>query len=417
MSVSPDLDAWMCYLLVLLLGMWTGVIQVRKRLRNLEGKWVMVNTWALLFAYTAVPVALFWLLDRTGAIHDTSLFAAVLIGVGYQQILTGASGTIRAPGDVSAFWKPFATWSDAIALRITDRVALNSQRFDERLLSRISSNPAKFQDLLAVVLVHCPDPQKMDQDLKALEANEAVIGTAGVQRKKAELLYQAIKVYSPQQFEYLLFKNKITGLPQYLWYAKEWRSKVVTVVVGIVLASFAGTFAWELRNPQYRASYYIWRLVKQANTDNDRFRARTMLTVCLEQSPGAYGELIARLRNPNIPVKTADDILSLVLELKDSAAQHKVDLRDELADAMRTDNSDVRERIQKVLVYLSSRDGLSVPDELKAWHSDPKNSASDIDERVSEWHSVKPGSAAAQVSRAVLKSSVPDPHLGQLPLH
>jgi len=55
------------------------------------------------FAYTLIPLALFWLLDRTNAIHDTSLFAAILIGVGYQQILSGSFATLKAPGDVSFF--------------------------------------------------------------------------------------------------------------------------------------------------------------------------------------------------------------------------------------------------------------------------------------------------------------------------
>jgi hypothetical protein len=416
MNVSPDLDAWICYLIVLLLGMWTGGAQISKRLRNLPGKWIMLNTWALFFAYTAVPVALFWLLDRTGATHDTSLFASVLIGVGYQQILTGASGTIRAPGEVSAFWKPFAAWADAIAARISDRVAVHSQKFDERLLSRISANPETLKELTAVVMVHCADPDKMNQDLNSLTAKQSVIGTVGVQRKQAELLYQSLKVYSPQQFDYLLYKNKITDHWDYFWFAREGRSKVVALAVVCLLAALALASARELRNPEYRALYYTWRIVKPNSTDSDRFRARTHLRTYLDKAPGAYGGLIGGLRTPNLQVKTADDILALILEMKGTATESGVDIRGKLAEAMRTDNSDVRERIQKVLLYMADRDHLDVPEPVKAWHSDPKNSSSDVDLLIREWRSVRPA-AAPGLASAVLKGGKPDPSPAQIPVH
>jgi len=411
LNVSPDVDAWICYIVVLLLGMLTGKMQITKRLGNLPGQWIMVNTWALFFAYTAVPVALFWLLDRTGAVHDTSLFAAVLIGVGYQQILTGASGSIRAPGQVSAFWKPFAAWADAIASRIADRVAVNSQKFDERLLSRISASPEQFSELTAIVMVHTADPQPLDRQLRAIDTDLPIIGAAGVQRKKAELLYQTLKVSSPRQFDYLLYKNKITGPVEYFWYAKEWRSKVVALSVALVLVLAAFAAIAELRNPIYRAAYYNWRLTRSNSTAADRFRASTHLRVYLDQTTPPYDALIGRLRAPGLPVKTADDILSLLLEVKDSAARQKVDLRGKLADALRTDNSDVRERIQNVLIYLAEYDNLTVPPDLKAWHSNPKNSASDIDQVIRQWHSieVRPQAAPAAANAKPAAPAVPQP--------
>jgi hypothetical protein len=97
LSVSPDVDAYYCYGVVLLLGLITASGQVSRRLANLPGRWIMVNTWLLFFAYALLPAVLFWLLDRTGAIHDTSLFAAVLVGAGYQQVLSGGLVGIR-PG-------------------------------------------------------------------------------------------------------------------------------------------------------------------------------------------------------------------------------------------------------------------------------------------------------------------------------
>jgi hypothetical protein len=63
-------------------------------------------------------VTLFWLLDRTGALVDTSLFAAVLVAVGYERILSGDDQTLRAPGEVSQFWTPFLAMADNVAKRV-----------------------------------------------------------------------------------------------------------------------------------------------------------------------------------------------------------------------------------------------------------------------------------------------------------
>lgn len=95
LNVSPDLDAYCCYGLVLALGAWIGARQISGRLGGIRAIWFFPRTWLLFLAYLVVPVGLFWLLDRTGAINDTSFFAAVLVGVGYERIITGASDTLH----------------------------------------------------------------------------------------------------------------------------------------------------------------------------------------------------------------------------------------------------------------------------------------------------------------------------------
>ena len=46
---------------------------------------------------------------------DTSFFAAVLIGVGYERIIAGGNETIQAPGQASRFWTPFLAYADSVA--------------------------------------------------------------------------------------------------------------------------------------------------------------------------------------------------------------------------------------------------------------------------------------------------------------
>jgi hypothetical protein len=357
----------------------------------------MVNTWLLFFAYTFVPVLLFWFLDRTNAVHDTSLFAALLVGFGYQQILSGSLGSIRVSGDVSKFWQPFGAWADSISDRIRKRIQVNSSQFDERLLATIRVDAGKFDALKEVTLTHAADPKALDASLQAIGANKNVFGEAGVHAKQASSLYESLQQSSPEQFEYLLYKHDVISPKWYFWYAKEWRSKTTAIVVAAVLLAGVAVAVWgpetrlgtPISTPSHRAQYYIWRLHKDNTTDYDRFRAETKLRGYLESTPSIYSELIDVLKVPNLPVKTADSVLGLIVETRQSAANNHVDLQALLVGALRIENSDIRGRIQKVLLYLANDRHATVPDGLKTWQSDPKQSSMDIDQFVEQWSQVK----------------------------
>ena len=58
-------------------------------------------------------------------------------------------------------------------------------------------------------------------------------------------------------------------------------------------------------------------------------------------------------------------------------------------DALRTENSDIRTRIHKVLLYLAKDRGSVVPTDLENWQSDPKNSPTDVDNIAGQWSRVK----------------------------
>jgi hypothetical protein len=389
LSVSPDLEAFYCYGLVLLIGLLVAWSQVSKRLGRLPGQWIMVNTWLLFFAYTFVPVLLFWFLDRTNAVHDTSLFAAILVGFGYRQILSGSVGSIRVSGDVSKFWQPFGAWADSISDRIRERIKLNNSQFDERLLATITTDDTKFATLKAITMTHTADPSALDQSLQAIERNKPVLGDAGVRAKQASFLYQNLQQSSPQQFEYLLNKNDVISKKWYLWYAQEWRSKTTAIVVAVALLACVLGAVWRLGTPLNYARYYVWRLHKDNASDYDRFRSRTKLLGYVATTPSIYSQLTHLLKVPNLPVKTADNILGLLVETRQSAAKNKVDLQSLLVDALRTENPDIRMRIHKVLLYLARERGATVPAELENWQSDPKQSAVDIDKITEQWSRVK----------------------------
>lgn len=100
LTVSPDFDARICYGVAILIGILVGLVRVNSLLHNTRAAWLIPETWLLLFAYSLVPPLLFWMLDRTGAINDTSLFAAFLVAIAYQQIITGGYEGISAPANL-----------------------------------------------------------------------------------------------------------------------------------------------------------------------------------------------------------------------------------------------------------------------------------------------------------------------------
>jgi len=101
-----------------------------------------------------------------------------------------------------------------------------------------------------------------------------------------------------------------------------------------------------------------------------------------------YSQLAALLTSPGLPGTTADDILSLLLETRNLAASQKVDLLGLLVNSLRTGSSDIRERIQRTLLYLADDRNLTVPEDLLGWHSNPKYDASDIDGVIKKWRQV-----------------------------
>src|SRR4051812_39947200 len=110
LTVSPDVDALICYAITLIAGVIVAFVRVANLFGGSRIVWVFIQTWLLVLAYALVPPVLFWLLDRAGAINDTSLFAAVLIGFGYQQVITGSDGAIKTPSTLGTLWSPFLAW-------------------------------------------------------------------------------------------------------------------------------------------------------------------------------------------------------------------------------------------------------------------------------------------------------------------
>lgn len=151
---SPDVPAYVCYLLVLVTGMLVARSQVNRLLSAFPQRWGFLSTWALFWTHSAVPVALFWLLDYTNAVRDTSLFGALVVAFGYRQVFAGGVESIRLPGQTQRLWQPFEAWVN----RVVERIALRSKqyldRFYERVKSFLAGNEKRLQQLLGAAFLY-----------------------------------------------------------------------------------------------------------------------------------------------------------------------------------------------------------------------------------------------------------------------
>lgn len=271
LNVSPDFDAYLCYLVVVFGGTVAAVRQIDKRLGTYPGIWLIARTWILFFAYIAVPVALFWTLDRTGAISDTSLFAAIIVGVGYERILSGGEETLAAPQGLSRFWSPFLAYADEVVGHVRDRTYRNQLRFDEKLVAAVMESDQAYAALEQLALSHSADIVALQAALQAIDGKAGTLGAEAVREQKIRLLYA--EASGLPDYRYLMREKKIIGGLFYYWYEPRWRGRLAAALMAVLMLGAVGIAAKTLQAPKVVTAYYVWRLAKPDVSKKDLFRA------------------------------------------------------------------------------------------------------------------------------------------------
>jgi hypothetical protein len=383
LAISPDWNACYCYLLVLVLGLIVAYSRVTRLFEKYPGAWGTVNIWLLLLAYTAVPLILFWSLDWTNAIHDTSFFAAVLIAAGYRQLLSGRMTGIRMPNEAGRFWQPFEAWANWLGDRIRDRVRLNSTRYTDQVIRSIQADPEKLNNLRHLVLIRVADPQKAQADYDALSTSDAATlwGADGVLEKQIRYLYESLR--SVPDSDLLMRRANIISWHQYLWFAKEWRSKsrawfVVAAAAGVLLSMGPSVLS-----PENRARYYLWRLEKPNATTADRLRSTEAYSKLVMASPDSEFTRIGRaLRYEPLPVETAERLIGIVIRNRASSSSGT---QSALIQSLTTESPDTRARVQTALTEIATAQNICLPLDLSTWKPSKNDSATEIDVHMKEW--------------------------------
>ncbi|HLY54144.1 MAG TPA: hypothetical protein VKS60_01220 [Stellaceae bacterium] len=388
LGVSPDIDAVWCYGFVSVLGAWVGARQIRGRLGGIKGIWFQRRAWFLFIAYTAVPIVLFWLLDRTGAVTDTSLFAAVLIGLGYERILSGQDDALRVPGPVSSFWTPFLAYADTVTRAVADQTARDQTRLDEELIATIAAKPERYAALEALALSRALDRPALQARLDQIAAGANPADEADARDRKTRLLYPLLLVI-PDINDLMYRRGIITGWVYWVWARRVNRYSRSLGVVAILLAALVAG-AWELypsRNV-VAETYYVWRLGKANSTELDRFRARLHLVWLMQDDPSvrtrATEDLARLVRRPDLAMDRVELALQLLLESRE-VPDGNTEVPKQLVQALRAGSVDVRDHVQQVLKSLAGLCKLPADDALWQWKPAEDEATGQLETRIQQW--------------------------------
>jgi hypothetical protein len=371
---------------VLLLGIVVAVSQVRKRLGGMEGVWFVPRTWFLFVAYAAVPVVLFWLLDRTGAINDTSLFAAVLIGVGYERIITGGNETLRAPGDVSSLWTPFVAYADKVSKIVLERGARNQRRLAEKIISEIMEDEERYKALEALALARSTDVVAVRAALQEIDKVPET-GHADKVEKKTRYLYGLL--LSLPDVHYLLNSKDIISDRFYRAEITRMYHTIAAACVALAVIAAAAVSAWYLDFREIAASYHVWRLGKTNSTKVDQFRSRHALVTVMMQEPAlrqaAADKLIYLTQRPGLPMERVDLVVETLLESRVPRTPRH-DLPARLVNALRGESLDARSRVKEALVFLTAACATEVDAALRDWKPTERDSSTALETKIRDWN-------------------------------
>jgi hypothetical protein len=401
LSASPDWDARVCYAVVLLCGLISARLQLYKRFLNLKisGIWLVPNTWLIFGIYVAIPLVLFWVMDRMGAVNDTSLFAALLVGLAYPAILAGGFGGLQAPTGVASVLKPLDAVTDAVIKSVTNAVGRNQKRFEDFVVGRMKADAEIFSDLLALAKSSPIDVAALDKQLNDLQ-NSGIADPSELLDKRARAIYLRLSG-CPDFVETLTAKKKL--MLRHRLKSPIIRTRAVVSSIIVLFLALVAVGAYLLTCPRPSLAYYGWRLAKATNSERDRFRAREKLSDYLldpKSGEAPRQNLMRIVRSPGLSAERVDIILQLLLQARNKE-HHKQSLCIELIEDLRVDNVDARLRVHKTLLLLATERDPQFKErqkELDSWDPTKGDSVPTLEEWICRWKKFFP---EVQQSRSV----------------
>lgn len=396
---SPDFPAYICYLVVAVVGAFTAISTINRLLDGYAARWRFPQTWLLFGAHLLLPVLLFWILDYTDALHDTSLFAALVVAVAYRQIFAGGVQGITVPGQTSRLWAPFENWVNRLAAKIAARTKSLGDKLEQRLRLQLGAEGKRLAGLRALAFEYTKDRTALEAELKKLDAEPAPEGVPAEEwerirnRERAQRLVRELRASRPGDYADLLYDRGLIGGWLYHWWTRESLAKLAFALVTIALLLVLSFVAYPaLSSEASQIAYHRWRFTKPNATERDRFRSREFLAAKLQAATGQSDTaravlvpLLRELRFDNLTPDVADNLLRLVID-RHSRAVNEVAIP-ELIEALRTPNDHIRLRIQRGLRTLQEADyPRTSPDSATlGWVPRKEDTPGEIDRYVQSW--------------------------------
>jgi hypothetical protein len=404
-SFSPDVSAAFSYLILTVIGALVARRKIIQRFSFGGGSgdyvpvWHYPTTYLLASVYIVIPVLLFWMLDKTGAISDTSLFAAIIVAFSYDQIIAGKDPKTKTPTGGATLLNPLR-WAEQISQRVTYRQARTRERIYRRISRLAAKNPDVRNKLHALAAYWSDDETKLAQALQKEESRRTSTVSELVDERKAMLLLNAI-VSAPEcpasnaGLLRALANHQVLSRGRAILWSPVWGSKLVSFVVILVLPIVAIGALWlSFQNQGALSVYYHWRLSKDTMTQAEAYRLQRNLSYLLNTSvvdtpgPPLPGVIFGVLRSPLTTSQRADYLIGILLESKCGLAANGVHLQQELVASLRTTNLATRDRIHRTLLALTAPDRpvTAAADPLLAdWKAADPITPEELDAHVSAW--------------------------------
>ena len=390
LSFSPDIDARICYLIVLLCASFAAYRQVDRRLTTYPGSWKVWPTWLLYLSYVAVPIGLFWLLDRTGAINDTSAVAAAIVGVGYERILSG-QGQPGIPTSLAGFWAPFSSFADAISARVSKRIAERLFAFDRRVMAEMA-DAARFDALRQLARSLSRNLPALDTKIAEIEANRPALGDRLTQEKQAFEFYTEVA----QAPGWLQLLREAQAISDATFQSYPTDSGAAARAAEIALPTALIVFAI-LSSVVVDSQYRLWRLTKANATLTDQWRTREALDAYFTDTdqPATLAmtrRIVRLLRSPDLSARQVDLAIQVLLSGSKRAKQVG-NVGREVVESLRAPVVDNRTRLHSALLYLAHlqtggdpcKAPAALPAALCEWKPTDGDSIVILEDRIDRW--------------------------------
>ncbi len=403
-TLSPDIDARFCYLIVMLAGMLTAVREVDSRLARIPGGWSDVGAHRLFAFLWLTPVIVFFLLDHTGAINDTSPVAALVVALTYSAFVAGAGTAL--PNQVTGLWAKLMGDPDKIQASAQARMQARIFQYARGATRDIAAKPARYNRLHVLARRLVADPQALERRLGEIDSQYGDDMTLATWKKTEALLRAISGVYVArgltEEVHDLLRRERLIGWTTYSWFPGEtvgglWRnlSVLIPATLIVAIAVLSTTDRWN-----FERSWLGWRLSKTNATSVDLTRTREAFIERFARSPQpalelyTLGGIIREASMTPTRVDTTIGVMTDAVRQRADRDQLMPELIVTLIVSLRTANVDARNRVHSALLYLAeqkmrgapeNKDATALLDGLRKWKPSESDSVTQLATRIDDW--------------------------------
>ena len=396
LGFSPDIDAYLCYLILMVASGISAAVNINQMMGAIarRGIWTIWRTWFLLGLYILIPVALFWLLDRTSAISDTSLLSAILVGFSYDQIMRNQITSISVATKVSTLLKPLQTWAEEAAKGVRLSLKSKDALAKEKLFAALENDKEKFDVFRKLVFSKTYKKVELEEKLDEIESSPPIGSFEEssppedfdlYRYAKIQVLYDELRISKPETFSYHLKEAEI--ITKVAYGREKHRGKIVIFNVIVVLLVVGWGGGYFLSNNEWVSNtYYRWRLSKANTTAVDQHRALAYFCMWIDTpstSQKALDNLHHALSSPQIALVSIERIIFLVRTKRDTLTQQQeVDF---LLRALSIERPEVRSRVHETMEFLAKEWGAPVDSLLHDALPDASASLLKVEEFITKW--------------------------------